>query len=91
MEIRYRPRFFREYKKLPLEVRRLAEKRTALFRKNPYDFRPKTHKLHGDLAGFHAFWVEKKNHNHLTECIAWQPNRPLSEPQHQLLGNRIYF
>ena len=61
MEIRYRPRFFREYKKLPLEVRRLAEKRTALFRKNPYDFRLKTHKLHGDLAGFHAFWVDYHN------------------------------
>ncbi len=61
MEIRYRLRFEREYKKLPPSLQRLAEKRTALFKKNPYDSRLKTHKLHGDLDGFHAFWVDYHN------------------------------
>ncbi|OHA20318.1 MAG: hypothetical protein A2836_03000 [Candidatus Taylorbacteria bacterium RIFCSPHIGHO2_01_FULL_45_63] len=61
MEIRYRPRFVREYKKLPFQIQRLVEKRTVLFRKNPFDSRLKTHKLHGDLEGFHAFWIDYHN------------------------------
>lgn len=58
MEIRYRPRFGREYKKLSSSLQRLVRKRTVLFKKNPYDIRLKTHKLHGELEGFHAFWVD---------------------------------
>lgn len=61
MKIYYRPRFEREYKKLPLSLQLLAEKRVALFQNNPYDSRLKTHKLHGDLEGFHAFWVDFHN------------------------------
>lgn len=61
MEIRYRPRFEREYRKLSVGIRKLAEKRVTLFRKNPYDSRLKTHKLHGDLEEFHAFWVDYHN------------------------------
>ena len=58
MEIRYRPRFAREFKKLPRDIQKLAEKREILFRKDPSDLRLKTHKLHGDLEGFSAFSVD---------------------------------
>lgn len=61
MEIRYRPRFAREFKKLSRSLQQLAEKRVALFRHNPYDSRLRTHKLHGDLEGFHAFWIDYHN------------------------------
>lgn len=61
MKIRYRSRFDREYKKLPIEIQKIAEKRVVLFQKNPYDPRLKTHKLHGDLDGFHAFWIDYHN------------------------------
>ncbi len=61
MKILYRSRFAREYKKLLPEVQLLAESRTELFRKNPYDSRLKMHKLHGDLEGFYAFWIDYHN------------------------------
>ena len=47
MEIRYSSKFKRQYKKLSKEVKVHAEKREVLFRKNPFDSRLKTHKLHG--------------------------------------------
>jgi len=58
MEIRYRKRFEREYRKLPLSIQQIAEKRVALFQKNPFDSRLRTHKLHGELEGFQAFWID---------------------------------
>ena len=58
MEIRYRPRFGREYRKLQRSIQQLVKKRVVLFKKNPYDSRLKTHKLHGELNGFHAFWID---------------------------------
>ena len=60
MEIRFRPRFGREWKKLPAEIRKLAETRIGVFRKNPSDSRLKTHKLHGELYGFSAFSINYK-------------------------------
>ncbi|MCR4311367.1 MAG: type II toxin-antitoxin system mRNA interferase toxin, RelE/StbE family [Candidatus Taylorbacteria bacterium] len=60
MEIRLRPRFGREWKKLSAEIRRLAEIRIGLFRKNPSDSRLKMHKLHGELDGFSAFSINYK-------------------------------
>jgi len=58
MEIRYRRRFEREYRKLPTSIQLLAEKRIIIFQKNPYDSRLRTHKLHGELDDFHAFWID---------------------------------
>ena len=57
MRIRYSPKFSRQYKKLPQEVRENAERRERIFRKNPFDPRLKTHKLHGSDEGFMAFSV----------------------------------
>lgn len=62
MEIRilYLPRFAREYKKISRPIQVLAEKKEKLFRKNPFDTRLKTHKLHGELADFWAFSLDQK-------------------------------
>lgn len=58
MEIRYSPKFKRQYKKLPKEIKARAEKREVLFRKDPFDSRLKTHKLHGSQDGFMSFSVD---------------------------------
>jgi addiction module RelE/StbE family toxin len=60
MEIRYRNRFVKEYKKLPLIIKNTAKKKEIIFRKNPFDPRLKTHKLNGHLEGFLAFSVSSK-------------------------------
>lgn len=54
MRILYSSIFARRFKKLDLEIRRLAEERENIFRENPFDARLKTHKLHGR---FHDFWA----------------------------------
>ena len=58
MEIRYSPKFRRQYKKLPQEIKAHAEKREAMFRKDPFNPRLKTHKLHGSQEGFMSFSVD---------------------------------
>ena len=60
MEIIYSAKFAREYKKLPLKVKLIAEKRESLFRNDPYDIRLKTHKLQGGLSGFYSFSIGSK-------------------------------
>jgi len=53
MEIIYSPKFAREYKNLPLEIKKIAEVKEAIFRSNPFDAHLKTHKLHGDGCKIH--------------------------------------
>jgi addiction module RelE/StbE family toxin len=60
MEIRYRNRFVKEYKKLSPAIKNAAKKKEIIFRKNPFDSRLKTHKLSGPLDGFLAFSVSQK-------------------------------
>ncbi len=60
MRIIYSPKFKREYKKLPLKIKLLAEKREAIFRANPFDSRLKTHKLAGRLQEFWSFSIDYK-------------------------------
>ncbi|MEK7669369.1 MAG: type II toxin-antitoxin system mRNA interferase toxin, RelE/StbE family [Patescibacteria group bacterium] len=60
MEIRYRNRFIKEYKKLSTVIKDVAEKKEIILRKNPFDQRLKTHKLSGPLDGFLAFSVSQK-------------------------------
>jgi len=57
MQIVYLSRFARQYKKLPAEIKDLAEKKEKLFRKDPFSPLLKTHKLTGPLDGLHAFSV----------------------------------
>lgn len=60
MEVFYNTKFLREYKKLPPDIKNLAEKQEEIFRNNPFDFRLKTHKLHGWLNEFLAFSINSK-------------------------------
>lgn len=57
MNIVYSPKFLREYKRLPVEIKLLIESKGAIFRCNPFDFRLKTHRLHGRLTDLWAFSV----------------------------------
>ena len=61
MTIYYSSKFFREYKKLPVTVKRKAEVREEIFRDNPFDPRLGTHKLGGRLKEYWAFWIDSKN------------------------------
>ncbi|OGE80536.1 MAG: hypothetical protein A2660_00965 [Candidatus Doudnabacteria bacterium RIFCSPHIGHO2_01_FULL_45_18] len=58
MQIIYSPKFEREYKRLPVKIKQLAEKKEKLFRVNPFDPKLKTHKLSGRLREFWAFSVD---------------------------------
>ncbi len=60
MKILYLPRFQKEYRKIPSEIQDLAEKKEKIFRGNPFDSALKTHKRHGELAGFWAFSLNYK-------------------------------
>jgi len=57
MEIEYSPRFQRAFKKLPRAVKEKALVCEKIFRKNPFDPKLKTHKLHGDMKEYWAFSI----------------------------------
>ena len=57
MRIYYSAKFVKSYKKLPIEVKLVAEKKEAIFRQNPFDPRLKTHKLKGELSEFYSFSI----------------------------------
>jgi len=61
MKIYYSNKFAREYKKLPIEIKRIAEKREKIFRQNPFDLRLKTHRLSGKLKTFWSFSIDFKH------------------------------
>ena len=58
MQIVYSLEFERRYKRLPLEIQKKAEEKEIVFRKDPFDPRLKTHKLHGQLGEFWAFSID---------------------------------
>lgn len=60
MEIYYHPHFRRSYHALPFTIQQKAEERESMFRKNPFDPRLKTHKLHGKLKRLWSFSVDSK-------------------------------
>jgi len=57
MEIFYLSKFEKQYKKLPLKVKDLAEEKEKIFRKNPFNLILETYKLHGKLSDFLAFSI----------------------------------
>lgn len=57
MDIIYTPKFVKTYRKLPLRIKLLCEKKEKIFVKDPHDSRLKTHPLGGELAGRWSFWV----------------------------------
>lgn len=58
MKIYYSSKFAKEYKKLPLKIKKLAEKKEKLFREDPFHPSLKTHKLTGKLKEFWAFSID---------------------------------
>ena len=47
----------RGYKKLPLDIKKIAEKKEVIFKKDPFDPSLRTHKLHGKLKDCLAFSI----------------------------------
>ena len=60
MKIFYLPKFIKQYKKLPANIKKLAEEKEKIFRQDSFDYRIKTHKLHGALQGFWSFSINHK-------------------------------
>ncbi len=60
MKIWYSAKFERLYRKLPAEIKELAETREKIFLIDPFDSRLKTHKLHGRFSEFFAFSLNYK-------------------------------
>lgn len=60
MTIYYSSKFAREYRKLPNDIKKVAERRERLFRLNPFDPNLKGHKLKGVLTGFYSFSINQK-------------------------------
>lgn len=60
MKIYYSSKFEREYKKLPKKMKKSAEEKEEIFRKNPFDPQLNTHKLHGRLKDYWVFSVNDK-------------------------------
>ena len=58
MKIFYSSKFEKEYRKLPLKIKLLAEKKEKIFRHNPFSLSLKTHKLKGRLSDFWAFSID---------------------------------
>ncbi|MEK7535713.1 MAG: type II toxin-antitoxin system mRNA interferase toxin, RelE/StbE family [Patescibacteria group bacterium] len=61
MKIYYLSSFERLYKKLPKNVKEEAKAKEKLFRQNPFDPKLGTHKLHGPLSDYWAFWVNNRD------------------------------
>lgn len=61
MKILYLPKFARQFKKLPHELKIIAIEKEEIFRKNPFDHSLKTHKLRGPLKNFWSFSIDAKN------------------------------
>ena len=57
MEIEYSPKFTRQFKKLPKEVKESALECEKFFKKNPFDQKLKIHKLHGTMKEYWAFSI----------------------------------
>ncbi len=61
MRIYYSAKFEREYRRLPLEIKLLAEEKEKMFRNDPFDPRLHTHKLHGGLKDYWAFQLDQRH------------------------------
>jgi len=58
MKIIYSLQFKQEYRRLPDNIKRKAEKKEKIFRENPFASQLKTHKLGGRLAEFWSFSID---------------------------------
>ncbi len=60
MQIIYSSKFEKQYRKLPLLIKDIAEEKERVFRENPFNLSLKTHKLHGTLNNYYAFSLNNK-------------------------------
>lgn len=60
MTIHYSSKFGREYRKLSLATKKIAEEKEEVFREDPFAPRLKTHKLNGKLKDFWSFSINDK-------------------------------
>ena len=60
MKIYYSSKFAKEYKALSVGVKKKAEEKEKIFRKNPFDKRLETHKLSDRLKDFWSFSIDHK-------------------------------
>mgnify|MGYP001581384404 FL=1 len=58
-EVRVSSRFERQYSKLPKRIKQTAKEKESIFRKDPFDSRLDTHKLHGKEKEVWAFFITK--------------------------------
>lgn len=58
MKIYYSTKFGKEYKKLPKQIKLVAERKEKLFRENPFSLQLKTHKLTGKLKDYWSFSID---------------------------------
>ena len=58
MKIVYSSKFAREYRHLPLPVKKLAEKQEMKFRMDPFDPGLRTHRLSGKLKSYWSFSID---------------------------------
>lgn len=57
-KIKFTPNFAKNYKKLPVIIRRKAVKREIFFRRDPFAPSLKTHKLSGNLEEYWSFSID---------------------------------
>lgn len=57
MKIIYSSKFIKEYKKLPKEIKLLAEEKEKIFKENPFNPKLKSHKLKGKLKDLYSFSI----------------------------------
>lgn len=60
MEIHTVPKFDRQYRKLTVAIKLLAEEKEKIFVRSPFGSRLGTHKLHGKDRKHWAYWVDRK-------------------------------
>jgi addiction module RelE/StbE family toxin len=51
--------FKKAYRKLPLNIKKKAERQEEIFLVNPFDKRLKTHKLKGRLIGYWSYSIDR--------------------------------
>ncbi|MBI2578032.1 MAG: type II toxin-antitoxin system RelE/ParE family toxin [Candidatus Wildermuthbacteria bacterium] len=59
-EIRYSSKFEKEYRALPIRIKKIAERKEELFRENAFHPTLKTHKLQGGLKEFYSFSINRE-------------------------------
>jgi len=57
MEIKYKPSFLREFKKLPVDIQEEAKEKILMFQDEVNHQRLKVHKLQGKLKDFYSFSI----------------------------------